>query len=105
MGLVKATKNGIVLSLAAIVFVTDLAMLTMRSTAYDEQAHRAEITAIYPAVHWSEYREAARDVCGLSEGSFRLVAAMAHDDGLKATQAMSISTAYMCPERLKLLEK
>lgn len=75
------------------------------SATYDEPAHRAAITEIYPSVHWPEYRDAARDVCNLSEGSFRLVAAMAKDDGLRAIQAMSVSTVYLCPERLKLLEK
>lgn len=108
MGLVKITRNGIVLSLAAIVFMFGLAAIALRSVeqpTYDEQSHRAEITKIYPSVHWPEYREAARDVCGLSEHAFQLVAAMAKDDGPKAAQAMAVSTAYMCPERLKWLEK
>lgn len=96
----------VVIGMALMMIVLGLwALFTDEARAYDEQGHRAEIMKIYPSVHWPEYREAARDVCGLSEGSFRLVAAMAADDGPKATQAMAISTAYMCPERLKLLEK
>lgn len=104
----KLEKHDLYLLAAVVVLVVAIAMIVLYLTggpAYDEQSHRAEITKIYPSVHWPEYREAARDVCGLSEHAFQLVAAMAKDDGLQATRAMSISTAYLCPERLKLLEK
>lgn len=102
----KITKNGIVLTLAAIVFVTGLALMTVRSrTAYDEPAHRATITKIYPSVRWAEYREAAREICQLDEGPFRLAGSLAADEGPEAAQAMAVNTAYLCPNRLELLEK
>lgn len=104
----KITKNGIVLSLAAIIFVTGLAAMALRSveqTSYDEPAHRAAITEIFPSVRWLEYREAARDVCGLDDQPFRLVEAMAADKGVQELRAFLINTSYLCPERLKLLEK
>lgn len=105
----KITKTDIfwlsVVTLVLTVIVLGCAALAMRPAAYDEQGHRAEITKIYPTVQWTEYRDAAREVCGLSDRSFQLVKAMADDDGPQAARALSISTAYLCPERLKLLEK
>ena len=101
----KITKNRIVLASAGLVFVTGLALVTMRSTAYDEPAHRAAITEIFPSVRWLEYREAARDVCKLSDHPFQLVEAMAADKGVQELRAFLINTSYLCPERLKSLEK
>lgn len=66
---------------------------------YDEQAHRSEITRIYPSVEWPEYRDAAREICGLDEGAFRHVRSLAADEGPEAEQAMKINVAYLCPGR------
>lgn len=102
----KITKNGAVLATAGTVFVAGLAMMTMRSTTtYDESRHRAEITKVYPSVKWPEYREAAREICALSDRKFDLVVAMAYQDGPEATEAFVINTRHMCPKRLKSVEK
>lgn len=108
----KITKNDIfwwvVIGVAFAVIVSGCLAMVIKSngaTARDEQQHRAKIARIYPSVSWPEYRDAAREICKLDSGSFRLVKAMADDDGPEASQAFSINVEYLCPERLESVEK
>jgi hypothetical protein len=104
--MMKITKTDVfwwvVLAVALVVIITGcLAMVTKSSATYDESKHRAEITRIYPSVRWSEYRDAAREICRLDDSEFGYVAALATSDGPQAALAFSINVEYLCPNRLK----
>jgi|SRR6187397_1996809 len=72
-----------------------------QQTPYDDQAHRAEISKIYPAVDWPAYREGVREVCELGDDGLANVFRLAAADGPDRLQSLEISLRYMCPERLK----